>query len=1445
MSAGGDIWSSGAFVFESSLKDLLDTRNFCLEDLLNEDELLQELKGCHPDLTSYFSDVNHVAGLLKWLLMPPPTAASSISIISSSNPSESNNNNDDNNNNNITSNTDIDTDTDTDINTDTTAKSQPETEKQKETIVNGTNNNTDVNINTDVDVNVDDGTHEPKAPGAWMMEHITEEIPNPSTTNTNPPTTTAATTTPLSQEEYDKYYIRYPYMACEVICCETESIIDILVEGTVSISYASFLKHGPVGTGGSSMDDVNGNVHDRNGNASKHMDDDDDDDDDDMDEEQESLLDILFSVLFNTPATSTVNHKIDDRRAGYLEKILSMLFKRRPKIMTSYLNGDHLISTTTTSTTTTKNTSDDNVITNPTNQGMNHTNNHEIDNVNIDVDEYNIPIHKGGGIPLLEAMFHHLYSNSISQILQHLLMPSQKQSSSSSSKSNHDDHNQNNQNHNNHEWNSNANQDEEEEDYDDGNLITSGIDEEYGNIECNWADSEYALHLLLGRLLGKSARNDELDDLLNDDDDHNGDDDDDDDDEKEQTRFDTSQHAAEILITIIQHSTLSSNIMKILTKDDMLSRLIESACYRSKTATTTTTATNEKNNSTTKKKRKSLDYFSMHESTMTTAMSVLEILVLQLGGYGTVPVNGGESTYNDESINHSVVQENYNSITSSSALSNNKNVEISFTNQQQQDTTNHDYENDHQNDEQQNQMIQASTEIFEQEPSPLPPSKPSNKDCTTEADETFLLQQLPVLLTRLSELLRHPNAQNWTSSVQYSDQPQPLLGASRLRIVRLIESLVLLGKEDVDHILCKSNCLEICLDLFWDFPWCSMLHQSVANLLVHVLEGGEERGELQRYFLYDCNLITRLMSSFHGVPANSNSMHNNNEVMKMKETRSDDVVNSTVSELNSLNHKNELETIIDIKKCASEPVCSDPSLDVDVERGSSTSSEGDDNDGMENMNEADADVIPVSDDDVDAAMEQEEEQMNHAATKGGDDNDFKNDDGGPTNPNKEGDEGEDTTSSVGNKMNGFIGLTTGNTKPFNFPFRIGYMGHVIIICQALVHACGTNEENDEVSPDAIISLPTEGNRDHSNKSTGTDLSNHQANPNTADDVENQLSGDLSSPSSLSDVQNVATPNAILDDGIISTTEDGTIAATEDIATKALEYSSILGLLREHSMYSEWLGFVTSTLASETAVQSTPLGGCNNQNESNITERDDETNWANNELGVNNDDGPVSRGTYTGENGVIDPDNTRFDDTEVDIANELMTNYNLSVPSTNGIDESESNSNTNSRHRRHGVLGGEGSGNGSVNEFGTVVHLNPNPGDYVYENPLAWPNPFPDEYDDNFDESPDSNESDGNDAENDAPVLNLFAGNMNFNDSSAQNNDTAWANFDEAFAQCTVNGDTQIIDSSPDPFSETNSPMPDDHDLFGRDSNSPLFQDNTTIVSSQRLSSDLEVSETKQ
>jgi len=82
--------------------------------------------------------------------------------------------------------------------------------------------------------------------------------------------------------------------------------------------------------------------------------------------------------------------------------------------------------------------------------------------------------------------------------------------------------------------------------------------------------------------------------------------------EKER-RLDLYLNASEVLITIIQNSPLTSPSLKIITTDPVLEKLmIAASCLEEGAA------------------------FSPHDSKLTCAMNVLESLILQLGGYGSV-----------------------------------------------------------------------------------------------------------------------------------------------------------------------------------------------------------------------------------------------------------------------------------------------------------------------------------------------------------------------------------------------------------------------------------------------------------------------------------------------------------------------------------------------------------------------------------------------------------------------------------------------------------------------------------------------------------------------------------------------------------------------------------------------------------------------------------------
>mmetsp|Transcript_41910 Transcript_41910/g.100986 ORF Transcript_41910/g.100986 Transcript_41910/m.100986 type:complete len:984 (+) Transcript_41910:262-3213(+) len=926
----GDIWLSGTFNFDSPLKDLLDSEEYTLEQLLSEDELLQELRGVHPQLIDVLETEKAVTALVKYVILPPLAPQPTPLFLSH--------------------------------------KKKEEAAKDGE----------------------GEGDEKPKEEKKAKKDKKGKKED--------------ATKPKSEQEEKDDLYIRYPYMACEVICCEIKGIVDTIVDGFVPEGMGSANEDGP---------------------------------------RPQRILDLLFSVLYDAEVG-----QFDDYRAGYFDKVLSVLFRKRPQALGDYIND-------------------------------------------------------GGGrgdTVLMNAMMKHLYSHSLMQIVQRLLLP----------------------------------QPPLPEKDEDGNPI----DDLYGDpldvadmdgmdlFRCTWPESDVALDLLLDALAGT----DDEEVVTNDP-------------ELEERLLNQYLNASEVLITIIQNSPLTSPTLKVLTTDPVMKRLMIAASSIKEGAT-----------------------FSPHDSRVTCAMNVLESLILQLGGYGSVGLmfpeeeEEGQEGFNDQ--------------------------------------------------------------------------EPPYDMATTET----LIEHLPMMLSNLANLLKYPESDHWVSPMQFArSEPQKLLGSSRLRIVRLLESLVLLGDPGVDALLCSSNCMEICLDLFWMFQWCSMLHQSVANLLVHVFEGQNARSELQTYFIKDCNLLGRLMDSFWAGGKGAGSDTKLSEaVMAMKGSGL-------------------------------------PSSSVVSEAGSSP------------------EVAPVSDDDVQASLENKIEEK----------------------VNEETDEADKPRSEL-------VEHAPAQS------FRLGYMGHVIIICQALVHAC-TNADANSADP-SIEGENLEGDHE-AGEGAGSADGEH------GDRME---------------------------------VDNGPLILAELVDT--------------HELNERWQDFVTTTLASETAIQSTPLGGFQGSPLGNDLHQQHP--------------GMVDDGDYGDEEGgapslparglLVGGDTIDMDDNDLDVAASMIAGLNI---------------------RRDG----DGDGADSNNARG-----------YQFDDPLGDGRfgKFDDDGDSSSDEE--SGETDNTGGSGGAagdgaapPVMDLFAGNF---DLANQNNDQetpkefgnfddAFANFDDAFAG--ANGDSTDGGSG---FPST--PNSDAADLFG-------------------------------
>ena len=1056
----GDIWSTGAFSFESPLKDLLDSGDYTIEQLLSQDELLQELRGVHPQLIQFFSTPEALTKLVEFVIQPPAEKV----------------------------------------------KEEKPAVKKSET----------VEANGDVSPSAA-APQRPRDPGEWLKRQK-EAKSNKSKT---------------PQDDPEMRNIRFPYMSCEVICCEIQSIIDVLVDGRVpdptdpakTETTTEGSKH-PATTQTTEKCDNDGTpaadaatdtaadaATDTAAEATTTSETANDNTQPSNSRKGTRLLDLLFSLLYETEPG-----KLDDYRAGYFEKMLTVLFRKRPTELSEYVNN-------------------------------------------------------GGGKgaeTLMRTMFQHLYSHSIMQIAQRLLLPPRptppKQQPEEGGGSG-----------------DGGGGDEQEQV--GAEIVSEETDPMQDNnvgIQCDWSKSNTALELLLDILIDPhvpdGAKSEEIEEQL----------------------LDLSLNASEVLITIIQNSMLSSETMLALTSSKTIERLVVAA-------TTLRCAEGEE------------EYFSPHESLLTSAMNVLESLVLQLGGYGAV----GTMFLLPEKENEG-------------------------------DELETDFDEQH--------LI---------------------------ADLTSMVDHLPMLLDSLAKLLLHPSTKTWSSPMQFSKTtPQFLLGSSRLRIVRVLESLVLLGDPEVDSKLIQSDCLEICLDMFWEFQWCSMLHQSVANLLVHIFEGQNSRIEMQEYFLVKCNLLGRLMDSF-------------------LEVRDTSRITEVVMNLKDIN----------LNTAAS----------VESEKGGSS-----------------ADPLPVSEDDVDAALEKQQEaemsavvepsSLEAAAAKVLTD---------PVNV--------ELVSTEAVRFESRDASTIGLATPGQ-AFRFGYMGHVIIICQALVHACSTELEQEEEQLQQL---------------------------ENGEQIDSAADGEMSSEPLL-----------------------------------------LAELIADHVLCDKWSEFVSTTLASETAIQSSPLGGYSGEAPESLH---------------SHRPGLADDGDILGDDGMGPPAPPRgmlgggdfidMDDNDLEIAANMMANLGL-TRSTVDVEDVSSND--------------SGSASGDSEKSYNSGETAKDRSGYAFDDPLGKAGALGIElgkltqYKEGEDDAPDTkamggNSDDGSHSSSDeepersdsgeVPVMDLFAGNF----------DSNFANFEQAEDSF---GDFESAAPVTPPLAESDSKSSDLDDIFGKGDHASLLEEDDSPVTSE-------------
>lgn len=1043
---GGDIWSTGAFSFESPLKDLLDSNDYTLEQLLAEDELLQELRGCHDKLIHYFSTEQAVTKLVQYVIL-------SSTVVSTDN---------DQNNRHHPA----------------VGLEKTFSDEKVYDLRNG-----DRELSTSVPT-------ETLEPETWLQQRLDDIRTGNSVQKKDP------------EEDPIIKHIRFPYMACEVICCEIPGIINTLVEGKC-ITKDCETKPDFCNSSHPEANDIIPNA-----SAEDQM--------EVVPKPKRSILDLLFSLPHDTPPG-----KLDDYRAGYFDKILTVLFRKRPYEMTQYINTGGMY----------------------------------------------------GRSTLIHCILKHLYSHSIMQIAQRLLLPQRPVEQ-------------------------NTQQPQQEQEQQEGvggdEIIVAAVaddeDENDGTVLCDWSNSPEVLELLLDTLITPTTSGFGNDATIT---------------EQQQQQLDLSLNASEVLITIIQNSMLSSSIMLSLTSSASIRRIVDAATLCRG------------------------DYFSPRESLLTSAMNVLESLILQLGGYGAV---GTMTLLCEDEM------------------------------QQPQ------YGGGAEEDENQQLCVRnCSTDSDQMELEKEPDKK-------LISDLSSLLEHLPRMLDNLSILLRHPSTKSWTSPTQFSMvEPQQLLGNSRLRIVRVIESLVLLGDPEVDYKLIQSNCLEICLDFFWEFQWCSMLHQSVANLLVHVFEGQNARIDMQEYFLVKCNLLRRLMDSFD-VEVHIAS-------------------GGSVSGVSHVSHRDE-------NKIIPEVVESIPSVAADTV---SLSIKEDEN--VISLGNA---PLSVSEDDIDAAMET-----------------------GITSDNAA------TQSLVSTEAIKFVSIenltvSDGQAHSPAQSFRCGYMGHVIIICQALVHAYSNDQ--GELTDDGVGMSENQGRE--------VDEATGQQQPSTKEILSQESEGD--------EMEAYEGPK-------------------DDFGEPLL----LAEVMTSHKLAERWQDFVDTTLAAETAIQSTPLGGYS-MNMPTMDSVFQQRPGLADEGYMMGDDGegpPAPPRGMLGGGEAID-----MDDNDLDIAANMMASLSLGSPNTMRVEVEGDNDSVNSGDSNRSYNSGEtasehnsyafddplGKAGGLGIELGKLAHYNVDSDGADQPSIPGSRNKKDSDGDDNdnnsyhsSDEEPESDTGNNDDV----PVMDLFAGNF--------------------------------------------------------------------------------------
>eukprot|EP00283_Hemiselmis_rufescens_P012450 CAMPEP_0173445124 /NCGR_PEP_ID=MMETSP1357-20121228/33629_1 /TAXON_ID=77926 /ORGANISM="Hemiselmis rufescens, Strain PCC563" /LENGTH=638 /DNA_ID=CAMNT_0014411257 /DNA_START=44 /DNA_END=1956 /DNA_ORIENTATION=- len=132
---------------------------------------------------------------------------------------------------------------------------------------------------------------------------------------------------------------------------------------------------------------------------------------------------------------------------------------------------------------------------------------------------------------------------------------------------------------------------------------------------------------------------------------------------------------------------------------------------------------------------------------------------------------------------------------------------------------------------------------------PAPP--PSNQD--PAGTIRVIAERLGDMVTLLARPPKVPPITNTTGTLN------PPMGSVRLKVLDTIHALVTLSDPYVDEQIIELRALPVCLDLFFRYEWCNLLHNTVRMMLEGILGG--DRVSLKRCLLDDCGLLARIVAA--------------------------------------------------------------------------------------------------------------------------------------------------------------------------------------------------------------------------------------------------------------------------------------------------------------------------------------------------------------------------------------------------------------------------------------------------------------------------------------------------------------------------------------------------------------------------------------------------------